>query len=191
MRLIRQSRYRRQPWKNGGGETIEIAVFPADATTDNFNWRISMARVEQDGPFSAFPGIDRTLTVLEGKGLELSVEGATPATVSAEPHRFPGDVATSARLLDGPITDLNVMTRRGVLAHRVSRLSLTAARDIIVRSPTVLIFCINGGLQVEDDIASPVEVLAGDTLLIESRPMDLRINPDGATEALLVEIGPP
>lgn len=68
MRLIRSASYRRQPWKNGGGETIEIAAHPVGATTDNFDWRISMARVEGDGPFSTFPDIDRTLTILEGMG---------------------------------------------------------------------------------------------------------------------------
>lgn len=190
MRLIRQSRYRRQPWKNGGGETIEIAVFPADATTENFNWRVSMARVEQDGAFSSFPGIDRTLTVLDGAGIELSVDGFDPANVTDKPHSFPGDVATSARLLDGPITDLNVMTRRGALSHRVSRIDLAGPREFIVRSPTVLIFCITGTVLVEDDIAPPLAVPAGDTALIETRPMDLRLSPEGPTRALLVEIGP-
>ncbi len=120
MRHIRAKSYRRQPWKNGGGETIEIAVSPAGAGIDDFDWRVSMARVEADGPFSAFPEIDRTLTILEGEGIELTLEGQPPVRIQGEPHAFPGDVATQARLLDGPITDLNVMTRRGRLTHRVA-----------------------------------------------------------------------
>ena len=71
MRLIRSKSYRRMPWKNGGGETTEIAVSPQNASLEAFDWRVSMARVESDGPFSAFPGIDRTLAVLEGQGIEL------------------------------------------------------------------------------------------------------------------------
>lgn len=190
MRLIRHSKYRRQPWKNGGGETIEIAVSPPEATKDDFDWRVSMARVESDGPFSMFPGIDRTLTIIDGEGIELDVEGHGLAKLTDAPHAFPGDRPTSARLLGGAITDLNVMTRRGVLAHRVSRLVLTGPRDIVVRSPTVLVYCVSGGLLVEDDVASPVEVTAGDTLLVETRPMDLRFSPIGSASAILVEIGP-
>ena len=65
-------------WKNGGGETAEIAVSPPGAALDAFDWRLSMAKVETDGPFSAFPGIDRTLAILEGEGIRLSVGGEPP-----------------------------------------------------------------------------------------------------------------
>ena len=68
MQVLRAENYRRMPWKNGGGETTEIAVFPAGAGLDDFDWRVSMARVESSGPFSVFPGIDRTLAILEGEG---------------------------------------------------------------------------------------------------------------------------
>lgn len=189
MRLIRQTKYRRQPWKNGGGETIEIAIAPPGATTDDFDWRVSMARVETDGPFSSFPGIDRTLTILDGQGIELSVDGK-PVTVTDQPYSFPGDAPATARLIDGPIRDLNVMTRRGMLQHRVTRLTLTAPRDMIIRSPVALIYCAAGKLAVEDEIAPELEVIAGDSVLIESRPMDYRLRPDGSATALLVEIGP-
>ncbi len=66
MRMIRSSDYRRMPWKNGGGETVEIAIAPAGASLDAFDWRISMACVASSGPFSRLPGIDRTLAVLAG-----------------------------------------------------------------------------------------------------------------------------
>jgi environmental stress-induced protein Ves len=111
------------PWKNGGGETLEIAIFPSAAAGGDFDWRISMATVAADGPFSAFPEIDRTITVIDGDAIELSIEGR-PAVLldqAAEPYAFPGDVATSGRLRNGPIADLNVMVRRG-LPHSVTRL---------------------------------------------------------------------
>ncbi|MFN9927385.1 MAG: HutD family protein, partial [Phenylobacterium sp.] len=50
------------PWKNGGGITRELAVWPPGASFDDFVWRVSMAEVHQDGPFSSFPGVDRILT---------------------------------------------------------------------------------------------------------------------------------
>ncbi len=67
--------YRRMPWKNGGGHTTEIAAFPAGAGLASFVWRVSIADVLQDGPFSPFPGIDRTLVLLEGEGMRLSGDG--------------------------------------------------------------------------------------------------------------------
>jgi environmental stress-induced protein Ves len=117
MRHLPAAGYRAMPWKNGGGITREIAVFPE---AGGFLWRLSLATVAGDGPFSAFPGVDRTLTVLEGEGIELAVAGRDPARLRpGAPFAFPGDLPASARLLGGPVTDFNVMTRRDRLSHRV------------------------------------------------------------------------
>ena len=63
-RILRSPDHRRMPWKNGRGETTEIAVHPAGASIDDFGWRVSMAGVAEDGDFSLFPGIAITLTVV-------------------------------------------------------------------------------------------------------------------------------
>lgn len=189
MRLIRSSSYRRQPWKNGGGETIEIAVYPPGASTGDFDWRVSMARVEADGPFSAFPDIDRTLAILEGQGIELAVEGADPVDITDKPHSFPGDRPTSARLLDGPITDLNVMTRRGVYSHRVTPMALTRARDIVVMSPVALLYCHRGQVQVEEEFVAGFALAAGETLLIEGMPNGVSMSAAEPAQLYLIEIG--
>ena len=122
-RLLRNAGHRRMPWKNGGGETVEVIVHPQGADFTDFGWRVSMATVAADGPFSVFPGIDRTLALLSGEGMALSVEGLgerllTPASA---PLAFPADAPTAARLTGGPVTDLNVMTRRGVFRHTLAR----------------------------------------------------------------------
>lgn len=101
-------------WKNGGGVTREIAAGPSGAALDDFAWRISLADVAEGGPFSSFSGIDRVITVVEGKGMELTVDGAVELVDRPFlPFAFPGDAQTDCRLLDGPIRDFNVMTRRG------------------------------------------------------------------------------
>ncbi len=46
-------------------------MYPAGAALDEFLWRVSIADVERDGPFSRFPGIDRTIVLLEGAGMRL------------------------------------------------------------------------------------------------------------------------
>ncbi|RVD63440.1 HutD family protein, partial [Mesorhizobium sp. M4A.F.Ca.ET.029.04.2.1] len=128
MRILRAAGYRVMPWKNGGGTTTEITVSPGGAGFDNFDWRISMARVEAGGPFSSFAGIDRTLCVLAGQGIVLDVAGRAPAelTAASAPFSFAADVPTAAALISGPITDLNVMTRRGRMTHTVERLTVAA-----------------------------------------------------------------
>ena len=74
---------RRMPWMNGGGETIEIAVSPEGAGLASFDWRVSMARVTQPGPFSSFTGVDRTLAILDGAGLTVAVAGRHPVELTA------------------------------------------------------------------------------------------------------------
>jgi hypothetical protein len=124
VRVIRARDYRTTLWKNGGGATTEIAAEPPGASLDNFDWRVSMARVALDGPFSEFSGIDRTLAVVKGDGLSLTIGDAAPVVLdrNSEPIRFGGDTPTSARLLAGEIIDLNVMTRRGRFDHRLQRI---------------------------------------------------------------------
>jgi environmental stress-induced protein Ves len=128
-----------QPWKNGAGITREIAVGRADANAnanadananaharadaDAFDWRVSVAEVARDAPFSAFPGIDRCIVLLRGAGLRLrSRDGRIDQRLTRPlaPFHFSGDDALDATLIDGATSDLNVMTRRGVFTSHVS-----------------------------------------------------------------------
>lgn len=151
MRLLPAAAHRRMPWKNGGGVTTEIAVFPPDAGLDDFSWRISMARVETDGPFSLFPGVDRTLMLLDGEGLYLTVEGkgvhhlARPYETAA----FPADVVASARLRAGPITDLNVMTRRGVCEAEVGLVRVSGEHRLPAADMVGFVIAEGDGLSVD------------------------------------------
>jgi environmental stress-induced protein Ves len=111
-----------QPWKNGGGFTREIAVMPPGAGLAAFTWRVSIAEIAQDGPFSAFPGIDRQILLLSGAGARLYAETEKIDHLLNEPlvpFAFAGEAAITASLLDGPSQDLNVMTRRGVVRAEV------------------------------------------------------------------------
>jgi environmental stress-induced protein Ves len=129
MRIIRAGEGKTTPWKNGGGSTTEIAIGPDGASLDDFDWRVSMARVASDGPFSDFAGIDRTLAVVRGNGLVLTIGENAPVTLSSgsDPVSFPGDTLTSARLTAGEITDLNVMTRRGRFRNRLLRVDTSTS----------------------------------------------------------------
>lgn len=101
--------YTPMPWANGLGQTIEMMrVEEAGA----LQWRLSMAAVVADGPFSLFPGIERNLTVLEGPGFTLHGEGVALACRPLVPVAFAGDVALVARGVGAPSQDFNVMTAR-------------------------------------------------------------------------------
>ncbi|MBY8885272.1 HutD family protein [Streptomyces sp. PTM05] len=101
------------PWRNGGGSTRGIASFPTGSTLADFDWRVSLAEVEADGPFSAFPGIDRVIMLVDGGGMDLDVDGATHRLGRFDTLAFDGDATTTCRLPAGPTRDLNLMTRRG------------------------------------------------------------------------------
>ena len=189
IRVIRSSDYRRMRWKNGQGETAEIAISPAAATVESFAWRISMARIEADGPFSAFPGIDRTLVVVQGAGLELTVDGQTPVAVvvGGPPFSFRGDSATHATLRGGAVTDLNVMTQRNRCWHRVRR--LTAADTIVLGTSAAVaaIACGNGARARVD--GATAELGALDCALAEPGAAALEVLATGEGGLILVEIG--
>lgn len=112
-----------QPWKNGGGLTWPVAVSPEGADLSHFDWRLSLAIVEADGPFSPFSGVDRLMLVLDGR-LDLEIGGNDRLTLddTGEAAAFPGDAEAMARLPHGPAADINLMVRRsrftGVLERR-------------------------------------------------------------------------
>ncbi|OHV87869.1 HutD/Ves family protein [Mesorhizobium sp. ORS 3428] len=180
MRVLRAADYRVMPWKNGGGTTTEIAVSPDGAGLDDFDWRISMARVETSGPFSSFAGIDRTLSVLEGEGIVLDIAGRPPArlTMASAPLSFPGDVPTGAALIGGPITDLNVMTRRGRTGHSVERLCLSGQIEIEASDDTTLVLAVEGSVKVFTDSAA-IWLAPLDALILDRNSRRARLEPEG------------
>ncbi|KOU25395.1 HutD-family protein [Streptomyces sp. WM6372] len=121
IRILRAGDRAAVAWKNAGGVTREIAAWPEGAGLADFGWRISLAEVAADGPFSGFPGVDRTLTLAEGAGMDLTVAGARRLVDERyAPQDFPGDAPTDCRLLDGPVVNFNVMYRRDRVRARTA-----------------------------------------------------------------------
>jgi environmental stress-induced protein Ves len=102
-------------WKNGGGSTRTLAVSPEGAGFDDFIWRVSIAEVRGSGDFSLFPGVDRTILLLDGRGMMLHHEDGSihALTTPFRPWRMRGDDPVRAWLLNGSARDFNVMVRRG------------------------------------------------------------------------------
>ncbi|WEK00870.1 MAG: HutD family protein [Candidatus Sphingomonas phytovorans] len=111
------------PWKNGGGTTTELAVFPADAGMNDFIWRVSIAEVRTAGPFSDFHGVDRILSVLEGELALVVADAPERRLTSADaPLPFPADIPVTGTPIDDDVRDLNVMIRRNMCRAEVERL---------------------------------------------------------------------
>ncbi|MYS84005.1 HutD/Ves family protein [Embleya scabrispora] len=111
-------------WRNGGGDTREIgSQSPTHAAEADFDWRASIATIAADGPFSTFPGVDRTITLLAGEGVRLVGDDGLDHRLNrpGEPFAFSGDAHLRATLLGGDTRVLNIMTRRGRWAARVHR----------------------------------------------------------------------
>jgi hypothetical protein len=186
-RIIRRHDLIRVPWKNGGGTTAEVAAHPPGSDFETFGWRISMADVASDGPFSVFPGIDRTLILVEGDGIDLDVEGVVHRLDKTSPKlSFSGGHMTCGRLPSGPIRDLNVMTRRGQFRHS----TMFVQSDVVVLSVrTVIAFFVVLDGSFDITLNSTVHSLRRlDTLALEATHEPIPLLGNG--RMILIEIAP-
>lgn len=144
-RLIQYASLRPTPWKNGGGATTELAVAPASAGFDDFDWRVSLATITEDGPFSAFPGIDRSLALVDGEALLLDFGDTRIVLSPSDPIvEFAGEANVHATVNAQHTTDFNVMTRRGRYRHRIEPLLLRGTAELPRRAGTTLVFLADG-----------------------------------------------
>ena len=121
LELLTEQDYRTTPWKNGRGVTEDVLLLPLGASHENFDIRISRAPIVDESQFSAFPGIDRTITRLSENPLVLRFEdGEEVALGHLSPYRFDSASAPCSQLPDGASQVMNVMTRRGRWRARVA-----------------------------------------------------------------------
>lgn len=116
MRVIRCHDYELKPWKNGRGKTREIASHSAG---DKLVWRISLAVVEDDGPFSNFEGLERILTVVRGDGMRLVGEKAEYDACPFVPVRFSGGEKIVGYCRSTPIENFNLIFNPGLVDAEV------------------------------------------------------------------------
>lgn len=95
-----------QPWKNGGGSTRELAL---QQEAGKMTWRVSLAQIDQDGAFSAFPGLARIHCIVSGAGLSLFNADTHLEARPLQPLHFAGGLLLDARLNDGPCQAFNLI----------------------------------------------------------------------------------
>jgi environmental stress-induced protein Ves len=189
---LTRSDYQRMRWRNDQGWTTEIARQPDGPDGGDFDWRISIADIEQDTAFSRFDGIDRSLLLIEGNGLELFFEGNTPDALLRERGRivrFAGETAARCRLIDGPTRDFNVMTRRGRCTHEAMFRPVVGPLVVFAESDVQWIAYMVSGHVREQHAATPRRLEEGMTWVIEPEGGSARqLVLDGAGEIILVRI---
>jgi environmental stress-induced protein Ves len=135
--------YRRTPWKNGGGVTVDIADEYAPGAEPGgwagIIWRFGRTRIERPSPFSDLSGNDRILAVVAGRGLVLRPAGRPPLKVREpfRPVRFPGEWAIESELEDGPVEVVNLIGDRAKVAID---LIFVAGRESVPVGPGVWVF---------------------------------------------------
>lgn len=158
------------PWKNGGGSTTEVALSPPGASFDSFDWRISLATIATAGPFSAFPGIDRTLALVDGLGvlLDMGADGRFSLTDDDPVIAFPGEAQVVASLIGAPTTDFNVMTRRSRCSHKLGRRVLDGKSEFAPRGDVTIVFLADGeSLTVASD-SERIGMVRYDAMIFDS-----------------------
>lgn len=167
--LIQYASLRSAPWKNGGGSTTEIAISPAGASLEDFDWRVSLATIAQDGPFSVFPGIDRSLALVDGDGVLLDFGDERFVLSPSEPLiEFDGEDAVHATVTGQHTTDFNVMTRRGRCRHRLELRVVKGTETIKRRSGTTLLFLAEGESLTLSSARERIAMVRYDTLVMEA-----------------------
>lgn len=182
--LLPATHHRRERWKNGGGWTREILRFPADGAWD---WRISVAEVGCDGPFSPFPGCEREIVLLSGQGMELHFTDGEMHRLMP-PHgrlRFAGEGPLTALLVDGPTVDFNLMWRREAIDAQLLHRPIVGSMLFFGEPGVTWVLYVLAG-QVRTS-AGVLEV--GDAARIAIPPGERRVI-EGGGEVLLAKLQP-
>jgi environmental stress-induced protein Ves len=147
LKVLRAADYPRMPWKNGGGSTEEITR-DSGMGLDGFGWRLSIADIGESGGFSIFAGYERVISVLQGEGMTLRVDGQdTRPLLPLDPFAFSGESRVSCTLLGGPIRDFNLIYAPQRYSARLQWLD--GEQRFFSSAGTVLVFSVTDELEVK------------------------------------------
>ncbi|WP_321786328.1 HutD family protein [Burkholderia pyrrocinia] len=162
----------REAWRNGGGTTRTLA-------TGGAQWRVSLASIDRNGPYSRFPGISRVSLILSGDGVTLTSDEAIVRLRPRVAEAYDGDVDWRAALVGGPSVALNVMTAKGRYRTTVRVMD----EPVVVRPGcTAIAIALGLGYTFAEGVdTSGGNVMPGQVLVSEHHAHPLRLAPWGAT----------
>ncbi len=197
IRHLHATGYRRERWKNGLGWTREIArgqvlggVFVEsidEPGQPDWDWRLSIAQIDEDGPFSTFEGIDRTLVLLEGHGMTLTFDDGEVVALAAPGKTidFAGERSLRCTLTDGPTFDFNVMWRRDRLTAAIERQAVMQPMRIDSgTTEQVVLHVFAGTMRIVAD-GRFVHAGPSDTILLQAGSA-ATLEPGGSVDLLII-----
>lgn len=183
---IRKPNFIEGRWLNGAGVSWDIASEPPGAGLQDFDWRFATALIERDAPFSVFPGVDRIITLIDGGGFNLDIEGTGRISIN-QPHvptPFPGDESVVCRVPGRPSMVLNLLLARGRVTAEVSILRAGAQIEIECDGALILAFALSGTPALTLGVGDVAELNRGDAAVVrpEGSPISLAVSGrDGAS----------
>ncbi|MFR0692372.1 HutD family protein [Enterobacterales bacterium AE_CKDN230030158-1A_HGKHYDSX7] len=190
VRILRAANYPAMPWKNGAGTTREIVRDAGDGL-EGFGWRVSIADVGAPGPFSAFTGYQRVISVLEGEGMRLKVDGTDSRDLRAlDAFAFDGASAVDCTLLGGAIRDFNLIYSPARYRARLQWLKLDGAAHFFSSASTVLLFSAGEGVHASLEGESAGMLGLHDTLIAEGDVAlrEWRLKVAGSADLCVIEL---
>ena len=189
IQVLTEQDYRKMPWKNGQGFTLEIARSHGEGL-ENFDWRVSIADVKEAGAFSHFPNKQRVIGVLEGIGLTLHVDENRPVTLMQKQFfAFHGESNVHAELVDGVIRDFNLIYNPEKYLARFQWLNTSSVSSWISDASQILIFNTSAklNLRIDEEMYS---LKVFETLLVKNKGTPLQIVPEahGSFDFCVIEL---
>ena len=172
-----------EPWRNGGGVTRTLAA-------NKTEWRVSVAQVERDGPYSRFDGVTRVSFVLRGRGVTLRDGASVVRLLPFAAAQYDGGSQWNATLVDGPVSALNVMTAAG--RYRTTVNTVVVATLVPPRCAAIVIALDSRCRYSETDTRNAGTIEAGQFLVLASVERPVRLEPvdDAGKPPIVVTITP-
>jgi len=187
IKIIPSSKFVTTTWKNGKGQTTELAISP-NGTLNDFQWRLSIASVSEDGLFSDFSGYHRNLVLIEGQGITLTHNESTVDSLTnvLDFATFDGKSKTFGELHQGQIKDFNIMTKQGVFQAKVQ--TFTQPTEIIPSTSLAFAYSLSEDININVDNSVQHIIKQGDLLQIsfaDNSPNNIKID---SNQFIFIEI---
>jgi uncharacterized protein len=189
LRRISLAQLSSEPWRNGRGITRTVATGGA-AATSVWGWRVSIAEITCDGPFSIFAGVDRHLALIEGRGVVLYGDVRTSrVTRIGDVASFAGEESLTARLIDGPVRVWNLMVARNAAVGRIREHDHSLTRLVHPTGLVSFVTVLAGSYRVRRPAIAEMRLRAGDVLRLDAPQRDVQLRAvDDHAIALLSDI---
>ncbi|MBU1312122.1 MAG: HutD family protein [Gammaproteobacteria bacterium] len=184
--IFAPAQWQTQRWQNGGGITHQLC---RQDDEQGLLWRLSIAEVASDGPFSRFDNIDRIIMLLSGGGFSLHGVGANPQVLDTPlmPFAFAGETPIHCSLIKGAVRDFNLMTRRGAVQAQLQVLTISSAVQTLALSAQSLVYVASGRVNALIG-AKHITLQAQHTLSLTNESNSLQISSSDNAQVIIIGI---